>query len=743
MGYARHIGRLGALAVALGIGYAVTDAPAFADTADAAGDTSAVSVTAAKAPSGATRAARRSRSATAANSAAPAPRSAAATRRANRNAQPGLAVKAAKAAAAPSASVRAPAPEPASTVAATADPTAAPVVAASAAVRAPKAAVVQSAPRAAATTRVQPVKALAQFLNSTLAPLLTGNSGAPAQSQLLFTVLAWARKEFDGIIKAGRPAAVVTNGLQSPNLLVNPGAEMSSPSGSGFSAVSMPGWTVTGTPTVIEYGTPRVLMPLGIPFALPDLPSIWSFPKADSGPADGGNQFFGGGNVADSTISQTVDLSAAHSAIDGGNVSYDLAGWLGGYGINRSKASIEVTFLDENATSLGSGKVDPVTALDRRWQIGLLERATSGVLPVGTRYARVEVIFDDKAASYGISAGYNSGFADNISFAISADLPAPADPQPIDSSPPALDHFFLFYMENKGYSDIVGSANAPFLNGLIDTYGFSDNYYALTHGSLPNYYPIVGGDNFGITYNCTSPCIDADTTLVSNLADAGLTWKAYAQGLAPGGDPLVSTDTYAFDETAFPAFKSIASDPNLKDYMVPLEQMVVDLTSPDTTPNYVWVDPNEANNGEGPVDSLGGVLKFAFNQIDPKHQYNVPALDAFLDQNVTAILDSAAWKSPDKSVIAVTFDEDNNNLSLGFGNEGNHIVTVIIPNQAAIDAGWKGGSFTASGGYNHYSLLRMIEDSLGLPTLTNNDKYATPMNEFWDGPAASGAGSLT
>jgi hypothetical protein len=45
--------------------------------------------------------------------------------------------------------------------------------------------------------------------------------------------------------------------------------------------------------------------------------------------------------------------------------------------------------------------------------------------------------------------------------------------------------------------------------------------------------------------------------------------------------------------------------------------------------------------------------------------------------------------------------------------------------------------------YDHYSLLRMIEDSLGLPTLTNNDAYAAPMNGFWGSTGTgSGAGTL-
>lgn len=38
----------------------------------------------------------------------------------------------------------------------------------------------------------------------------------------------------------------------SPNLPVNPGAEIGDPSLSGYSSVTVPGWTVTGTPTVIH-----------------------------------------------------------------------------------------------------------------------------------------------------------------------------------------------------------------------------------------------------------------------------------------------------------------------------------------------------------------------------------------------------------------------------------------------------------------------------------------------------------
>ena len=758
MGYAKNIGRLGALAVALGVGYGVADMPeAFADSGDSA-DSSSSSArshtrgesTGGRNSSSATTHRRGASAARTADDTSSGPLAAAAKpSRARNDSAPvpsAATVDAQPSSPAPVASAPAPvAAVQVSPAASAAAPAASQTAPAPAPVAAPAAATVQSAPAPAAATPARPTApaprpaaTVGSLVSAALAPLVgNGTGGAPGQAPLLFSVLAWARKEFERVTGIALPAAgTTTSQTQSPNLIANPGAELSTPSLSGFSAVSMPGWKVTGTPTVMNYGTERILMPLGLAQPLPYLPSWLSFPKAKNGPADGGNQFFGGGNVADATLSQTVDLRGAGGTIDGGDVSYNLGAWLGGYSFDPSAASVKVTFLDENKTYLGTGQLKPVTALERLFAISLLERSTTGVLPVGTRYAQVDVFFDDKnPVKIGFAADYNDAFADNISFTIGADLPKPADPTPVVSTVGDLEHVYMVYMENKGYTNIVGSPNAPFLNSLINAYGFANNYYALTHGSLPNYYPIIGGDNFGITYNCAAACIDVPKadTLPGQLEAEGLTWKSYAQGLTPGGNPLVSEGEYAFDETGFPAYQFIYDDPAYaKEHIVPLEQMAIDLQSKDTAPNYAWFAADEANNGEGPVDGITGALKFALNQLDPQHQYNVKALDAYLAETVPTIMNSAAWKSDEASVIVVTFDEDNNNTSLGFGNEGNHIVTVVIPNQAAIDSGMRAGHFLATDQYNHYSLLRMVEESLNLPgQLTQNDTFANPMNEFW------------
>src|SRR5262249_31206803 len=155
--------------------------------------------------------------------------------------------------------------------------------------------------------------------------LATGPS--PTQAPMLWAVLAFARREFETFFDVG-PAAVATSLVTSPNLLLNPGAEVGDPSLSAYSSVTVPGWMATGTPTVIEYGTLRRLpwpLPLSVESLLlqaagPALPAFLGFPS--TAPPDGGAQFFGGGPVATSTLTQTVDLSdsALQTEIDTGTV---------------------------------------------------------------------------------------------------------------------------------------------------------------------------------------------------------------------------------------------------------------------------------------------------------------------------------------------------------------------------------------------------------------------------------------
>lgn len=81
-----------------------------------------------------------------------------------------------------------------------------------------------------------------------------------------------------------------------------------------------------------------------------------------------------------------------------------------------------------------------------------------------------------------------------------------------------------------------------------------------------------------------------------------------------------------------------------------------------------------------------------------------------LDDWITALADdfNSEFQSPswveNKPPIFVTFDEDSDTLSVGSGNEGNHIFFAAIPNAAAIKNGFNNFDF--------YSLQRDLEDRL-------------------------------
>lgn len=61
-----------------------------------------------------------------------------------------------------------------------------------------------------------------------------------------------------------------------------------------------------------------------------------------------------------------------------------------------------------------------------------------------------------------------------------------------------LDHVFVIMMENHGYSQIVGNANAPFANQYAKSANSATSYFAVAHPSLNNYLEVVGGSNFGV-----------------------------------------------------------------------------------------------------------------------------------------------------------------------------------------------------------------------------------------------------
>lgn len=97
---------------------------------------------------------------------------------------------------------------------------------------------------------------------------------------------------------------------------------------------------------------------------------------------------------------------------------------------------------------------------------------------------------------------------------------------------PSFPHVFMIVMENREYDEIIGSAAAPYINGLTQRYGLATQFSAETHPSLPNYMALSGGER-AFADNCERGTIAA--TSVVDQVEAPLT--PFDQDLNSGSLP--------------------------------------------------------------------------------------------------------------------------------------------------------------------------------------------------------------
>ena len=57
----------------------------------------------------------------------------------------------------------------------------------------------------------------------------------------------------------------------------------------------------------------------------------------------------------------------------------------------------------------------------------------------------------------------------------------------------SINHVIIVIMENKGYTQVIGSSDAPYQNELAKKYASASKYYGVYPDSLPNYLSIIAG----------------------------------------------------------------------------------------------------------------------------------------------------------------------------------------------------------------------------------------------------------
>jgi hypothetical protein len=334
-----------------------------------------------------------------------------------------------------------------------------------------------------------------------------------------------------------------------------------------------------------------------------------------------------------------------------------------------------------------------------------------------------------------------------------------------DRAVPHYAHIFVIIEENKNYDQILDPKIAPNIANLAAEYGNATRFYGEAHPSEENYVALLGGDTYGIhdddAYYCKAGSTDAQCpgAAVSGYADhtvhaphlglqlehKGLSWKGYYEDIpAPGSlavnagdanfDGTRNTALYASKHSGFLNFAAAQTDPHRAEHLVGFKQLDADLAS-GKLPAFALIVPNQCNEMHG--------LRGAHIPADCDYG-NTEGLirrgDRVTGELVKRIQATPAWRSHENVAIVVTFDE-------GFGSSrdgccgvtpdapsnfgGGHIPTLVLTNHGP-------RRVKDDAAYNHYSLLRTIEDAFGiqehLAHAAETDKGVAPMVPLFAAP---------
>ena len=297
-----------------------------------------------------------------------------------------------------------------------------------------------------------------------------------------------------------------------------------------------------------------------------------------------------------------------------------------------------------------------------------------------------------------------------------------------------FDHVFIIMMENTGYDTLIGNPNAPFINFAAATTGLASNYYGVAHPSQPNYVAATSGALNGVVDD-NDITIDVPN-IVDQLERRRKTWKAYMQSYSLCSTPLdhsCGNQLYERKHNPFVSFADVQNSSARMANIVDFSQLSTDLAS-GNVPNYVWISPDQCNDMHGRFESPV-VDNCSFTTV----QALIATGDAFLSNTVSSIMSSPAWTG--NSAIFIAWDESDFTGSgfQGFGDDtgccdaiptkgGGHVVTLVISHSDH-------SARTSSVSYNHYSLLRTIQDGWQLGCLGFTcDKANVPAMSDLTGP---------
>ena len=265
--------------------------------------------------------------------------------------------------------------------------------------------------------------------------------------------------------------------------------------------------------------------------------------------------------------------------------------------------------------------------------------------------------------------------------------PAPA--APVQAAGPSFKRVMTVIFENTDYEDALAQ---PFFGKLAKEGATLADYHGVTHPSQPNYIALTSGDTHGVK---DDKSVVLDVKHIGDLLEAqGKSWKVYAEAYPGDCFRGARAKTYARKHVPFLSYKNVQEDPARCARIVDASALAAD-----------------AKNGSLPDYSL-----FIPDMNDDGHDTGVDFADLWLSETFGPLLKDPKFMKD--LLLVVTFDEDSDS------GGSNRILAVLY------GAGVAPGSVSKAR-YDHYSLLRTVEDALGLGNLGFKDASAAPISGVW------------
>ncbi|HQT99323.1 MAG TPA: alkaline phosphatase family protein [Acidimicrobiales bacterium] len=241
----------------------------------------------------------------------------------------------------------------------------------------------------------------------------------------------------------------------------------------------------------------------------------------------------------------------------------------------------------------------------------------------------------------------------------------------VAGAPPHYRHVVWIVLENVGYQ-VVGSTQAPFLNGVARACGLATNDHAVAHPSLPNYLALVAGSTLGVRddnepsqHHLRAPSLF--TQLRGN-------WRAYAESMPTSCD-TVTSGTYAARHNPAVYFTNLRASCARRDVAMPAHLTL--------SAAFTFIAPNVC---------------------DDMHSCSIATGDAWLARVVPAIEASPEYRAHTLALF-ITMDESDSSAS-------NQVPTYVIA--PSVPRGRRVATY-----FTHYSLLATTEQLLGVTRLAH------------------------